>query len=93
VAGKTGTAQRAENGTYDDGYHTSWFAGFLPLPDPRLVVVVAIEDPEKEDFWASTVAAPVFSEIASAAAGILDILPTMERGMAESPAQGEGGSV
>ena len=75
VAGKTGTAQRAESGTYDDEHHTSWFAGFLPLPDPRLVIVVAVEDPVKRDFWASTVAAPVFAEIADAAVSILDIPP------------------
>lgn len=76
VAGKTGTAQRAVNGSYDDEHHTSWFAGFLPMPDPRLVIVVAIEDPAERDFWASTVAAPVFSAIAEAAVGILDIPPT-----------------
>ncbi len=75
VAGKTGTAQRAENGSYDDDHHTSWFAGFLPAPDPRLVIVVAIEDPAERDFWASTVAAPVFAEIAAAAVTILDIPP------------------
>jgi cell division protein FtsI (penicillin-binding protein 3) len=77
VAGKTGTAQRAVNGSYADGRHTSWFAGFLPLPDPRLVIVVAVEDPAEWDYWASTVAAPVFSEIADAAVTILDIPPTV----------------
>ncbi len=76
VAGKTGTAQRAENGNYADSHHTSWFAGFLPAPDPRLVIVIAIEDPAKRDFWASTVAAPVFAEIAAAAVTIFDIPPT-----------------
>jgi len=76
VAGKTGTAQRAANGNYDDENHTSWFAGFLPLPDPRLVIVVAVEDPAHRDYWASTVAAPVFAEIADAAVTILDIPPT-----------------
>jgi cell division protein FtsI (penicillin-binding protein 3) len=77
VAGKTGTAQRAENGSYDDDQHTSWFAGFLPATDPRLVIVVAIEDPAERDYWASTVAAPVFAEIAAAAVTILDIPPTV----------------
>ncbi len=77
VAGKTGTAQRAVNGTYNDGRHTSWFAGFLPMPDPRLVIVVAVEDPAEWDYWASTVAAPVFAEIADAAVSILDIPPSI----------------
>lgn len=96
VAGKTGTAQRAENGTYDDEHHTSWFAGFLPMPDPRLVIVVAVEDPAKRDFWASTVAAPVFAEIADAAVSILDIPPVagaddIDPKMAHKPTTDAGG--
>jgi len=85
VAGKTGTAQRAENGSYKGEHHTSWFAGFLPMPDPRLVIVVAVEDPEHRDYWASTVAAPVFSEIAGAAASILDIVPVADGQSADGP--------
>jgi cell division protein FtsI/penicillin-binding protein 2 len=72
VAGKTGTAQRAINGAFDDEHHVAWFAGFLPLPDPRVVIVVAVENP-RVDFWASTAAAPVFARIALAAAGHLDV--------------------
>jgi cell division protein FtsI/penicillin-binding protein 2 len=97
VAGKTGTAQRSENGNYDDKQHTSWFAGFLPMPDPRLVIVVVIEDPAERDFWASTVAAPVFAEIAAAAATILDIPPTAveddaDSKVASNPFAAAGGS-
>jgi len=76
AAGKTGTAQRAVAGTFDDEHHVAWFAGFLPMPDPRLVVVVAIEDPSVKDFWASTVAAPVFADIAEASVCLLDLSPT-----------------
>lgn len=72
VAGKTGTAQRAVDGGFDDDHHVAWFAGFLPVPDPRIVIVVAVENP-RVDFWASTAAAPVFARIAEAAAGHLDI--------------------
>ena len=46
------------------------------MPDPRLVVVVAIEDPSVNDFWASTVAAPVFAAIAEASVCLLDLSPT-----------------
>jgi len=74
VAGKTGTAQRVVNGGFDDEHHVAWFAGFLPLPDPRMVIVVAVENP-RADFWASTAAAPVFARIAEAAAGYLDLAP------------------
>ena len=76
AAGKTGTAQRVVDGRFDDVHHVAWFAGFLPMPNPRIVVVVAIEDPAKDDFWASTVAAPVFAEIAQAAVCLLDLPPT-----------------
>lgn len=75
VAGKTGTAQRAVDGDYEDGRHVAWFAGFLPMPEPWLVVVVAVEDPST-DFWASTVAAPVFGRIAADAAALLRIPPS-----------------
>ena len=72
VAGKTGTAQRAVGGGFDDENHVAWFAGFFPLPDPKLVIVVAIENP-RADFWGSTAAAPVFARIGEAAAGNLDL--------------------
>jgi len=76
TAGKTGTAQRAVGGSFDDQHHVAWFAGLMPMPDPRIAVVVAVEDPAEIDFWASTVAAPVFAEIAEAAACLLDLAPT-----------------
>jgi cell division protein FtsI (penicillin-binding protein 3) len=76
TAGKTGTAQRAVGGSFDDEHHISWFAGLMPLPDPRIAIVVTVEDPMETDFWASTVAAPVFAEIAEAAACLLDVAPT-----------------
>ena len=75
VAGKTGTAQRAVGGRFDDEHHTSWFAGFLPVEAPRVVIVVAVENPRGE-FWASTVAAPVFARIAQDAACLLAIPPS-----------------
>ncbi len=72
VAGKTGTAQRAVDGSFDDLHHVSWFAGFLPLPQPEVVIVVAIEEPGTE-FWASAVAAPVFARIAQSTCCLLDL--------------------
>ena len=97
TAGKTGTAQRAVDGGFDDQHHVAWFAGLMPMPDPRIAVVVAIEDPVEIDFWASTVAAPVFAEIAEAAACLLDLAPTEpvpspEQRIAQREAMAEGGS-
>jgi cell division protein FtsI (penicillin-binding protein 3) len=76
TAGKTGTAQRAVGGTFDDEHHVAWFAGFLPMPDPQVAVVVAIEDPVVIDFWASIVSAPVFAELAEAVVTLLDFAPS-----------------
>ena len=97
TAGKTGTAQRVVDGKFDDNHHIAWFAGLMPMPDPRIAVVVAIEDPVEIDFWASTVAAPVFAEIAEATACLLDIAPTepippAEPRLAQGETTAEGGS-
>ena len=98
VAGKTGTAQRAVNGRFDDDHHVAWFAGFLPLPDPRMVIVVALENP-RVDFWASTAAAPVFARIAEAAAGHLDMpleadeADAVRLAQTDTTGSGQGGGV
>jgi cell division protein FtsI (penicillin-binding protein 3) len=84
TAGKTGTAQRVVDGSFDDTHHIAWFAGLLPMPEPRVAVVVAIEDPFLIDYWASTVAAPVFAEIAEASVCLLDLAPT-ERIASDDP--------
>jgi cell division protein FtsI/penicillin-binding protein 2 len=94
TAGKTGTAQRVVNGSFDDQHHIAWFAGLMPMPDPRIAVVIAIEDPVEIDFWASTVAAPVFAEIAEASACLLDLAPSepVERLAQGEDSEKEGGS-
>ena len=62
VAGKTGTARKAEKGGYSDKYIAS-FVGFAPVKNPRLVVAVSVNDPKGDDYSGSLVAAPLFSEI------------------------------
>jgi cell division protein FtsI (penicillin-binding protein 3) len=61
VAGKTGTARKLVDGRYIRRYMAS-FAGFLPASDPRVVVVVSIDEPRT--VYGGVAAAPVFSEIA-----------------------------
>ncbi len=73
-AGKTGTAQRAVNGGFDSSHHVAWFAGFFPLPHPRAVIVVAVEEPRR-DYWAASVAAPCFARIAQDTAAVLGLAP------------------
>jgi cell division protein FtsI/penicillin-binding protein 2 len=74
VAGKTGTAQRAVDGSYENQEHIAWFAGFLPADTPRAVIVVALRNPT-DDFWGASVAAPCFARIAAATMALLDIPP------------------
>ena len=64
VAGKTGTAQKAEPGTgYVDSKLVCSFVGFLPATDPKLVIVVVVDEPVGRH-WGSDVAAPLFKRIA-----------------------------
>lgn len=65
VAGKTGTAQKVNpNGRgYLAGHYISNFAGFVPVSHPKYVIYVAVDSP-KNGYYASTVAAPIFRNIA-----------------------------
>lgn len=74
VAGKTGTAQKIDpaTGTYSSDKFVSSFVGFFPAENPRLVIVVIIDEP-KGVIWGGAVAGPVFAEIASRSARILRI--------------------
>ena len=62
AAGKTGTAQFAENGHYG-GKFVSSFAGMAPSKDPQLVILVSLINP-KGEHYGGTMAGPVFREIA-----------------------------
>ena len=76
VGGKTGTAQKgADGGGLRSGNHAAWFAGFLPVQDPALVIVVCVDEPRKT-YWASEVAAPTFGRIAARLVALLGIPPS-----------------
>ncbi|MHB8432167.1 MAG: peptidoglycan D,D-transpeptidase FtsI family protein [Candidatus Tyrphobacter sp.] len=66
TAGKTGTAQIVENGTYEPGAYSASFMGMIPYDHPRYVIFVKIDRPEGS-YYGSVVAAPVFVRIARAA--------------------------
>lgn len=76
VAGKTGTAQKAIHGSYKAGRHAAWFAGFFPLPEVKLVLVVCIDEPEA-NYWAAEVAAPTFGRIAQRLTQVLALAPNL----------------
>lgn len=78
VAGKTGTAQKANNqGSYAKDKFTAVFAGFAPAEDPEIVIVVVIDEPQKS-IYGGTVAAPVFRNIAATTLPYLGSLPEMQ---------------
>jgi cell division protein FtsI (penicillin-binding protein 3) len=72
VAGKTGTAQKAEAGGYSADRWFASFIGFLPADDPRLVIAVTVDEPQSSHFG-GVVAAPVFRRIAEASLDYLYI--------------------
>jgi cell division protein FtsI (penicillin-binding protein 3) len=74
LAGKTGTAQVAENGTYSKTKFIASFIGFAPAQHPRLLVAVMVDDPRGE-IYGGSVAAPAFGKIAEFALPYLGVPP------------------
>jgi cell division protein FtsI (penicillin-binding protein 3) len=74
LAGKTGTAQVAENGTYSKTKFIASFIGFAPARDPKLLVSVMVDDP-KGEIYGGSVAAPAFGKIAEFALPYLGVAP------------------
>lgn len=63
VGGKTGTAQKVNNGVYMKGNYIVSFIGFLPANDPKAVVYLAIDNPKGITQYGGTVSAPVVKNI------------------------------
>lgn len=74
VAGKTGTSRKAIAGGYGEEYVTL-FAGIAPVSNPRLAVVVTVNEPSGDEYYGSEVSAPVFAEIVSDALRVMNIPP------------------
>lgn len=73
VGGKTGTAQKVNNGVYMVGNYITSFIGFLPADDPKIVVYVAIDNPKGITAYGGTVAAPIARNILEDAIQTLNI--------------------
>lgn len=80
VAGKTGTAQKIdpETHSYSKTAFIASFIGFVPADDPKLVILVMIDEPKKS-YWGGEVAAPVFRNIARQSLRYLNIPSNLER--------------
>ncbi len=62
VAGKTGTAQKYENGVIAQGKYVSSFLGYFPANAPRYLALIIVDEPQGS-YYGSTVAAPCAKDI------------------------------
>jgi len=75
VAGKTGTAEKpSPYGGYGTGKYVASFVGMVPASDPKLVILVVVDEPTVT-YWGGVVAAPAFAEIARFALQYLEVPP------------------
>lgn len=65
--GKSGTAHKYDPAThrYAPDRYLSSFAGLVPIANPRIAIVVVVDDPSGGDYFGGKVAGPVFGQIAS----------------------------
>ncbi|MEZ8105472.1 penicillin-binding transpeptidase domain-containing protein [Vibrio cortegadensis] len=74
VAAKTGTSRKAISGGYGDEYF-AYTAGVAPVSNPRVSLVVMVNEPQGDQYYGGSVAAPIFSEIMKSALQILNVAP------------------
>lgn len=75
VAGKTGTAQKAEGDRgYIPGKYISSFIGFLPADQPEVLIAITMDEPQR-GYYGGQVAAPVFRKVAERVVQYLGIPP------------------
>jgi cell division protein FtsI (penicillin-binding protein 3) len=72
VAGKTGTAQKVERGTYSHSKILASFVGYVPAETPQLAMLVIIDEPRLAK-WGGEAAAPVFKRVAQQALYYLQV--------------------
>jgi len=77
VGGKTGTAQKVENGRYMTGNYIVSFIGFMPADNPEIVVYVAINNPKGITQYGGTVSAPIAKNVLKTAIEVLEIEPDL----------------
>ena len=76
VGGKTGTAQKVNEGKYMVGNYILSFIGFTPADDPEIIVYVAIDNPKGITQYGGTVSAPIAKNVLKSAINIFDIKPS-----------------
>ena len=74
LAGKTGTAEVAENGTYSETKFVASFIGFAPAQNPKFLAAVIVDQPQGE-IYGGSVAAPAFGSLAAFSLPYLGVAP------------------
>lgn len=83
IGGKTGTAQKYENGHIATGKYVSSFVGFAPADDPEYVILMTVDEPSSGAYYGSIVAAPYVGDIFSKIFAYEQIAPTDNAGKIE----------
>jgi cell division protein FtsI (penicillin-binding protein 3) len=81
VAGKTGTVKKASAHGYTSNSYFAVFAGMAPAKDPRLIIVVMIDEPSAGQYYGGLVSAPVFSKVMAGALRLLGVAPDQKETM------------
>ncbi|HWO54579.1 MAG TPA: penicillin-binding transpeptidase domain-containing protein [Paenibacillus cookii] len=79
VAGKTGTAVKIVNGKYDYSKSVVSFIGFAPVNDPKIAVIVIIDQPNDPTVGGGKAAAPVFKKIVSQSLQYMGVPKSVEK--------------
>ncbi|MCB1777350.1 MAG: penicillin-binding protein 2 [Candidatus Competibacteraceae bacterium] len=75
VAGKTGTVHKIVNGRYAKHRYFSLFAGMAPASNPRLAMVIIVDEPKGGAYYGGAVAAPVFGQTMGGVLRVLNVTP------------------
>lgn len=90
VAGKTGTAKKARGGGYSGGGVVTSFIGYFPAESPEILMMVVVDSPKMAESWGSTVAAPIFREVALETIHYLNLAPKAKIVMSPLPTNAKG---
>ncbi|MBF6624827.1 MAG: penicillin-binding protein 2 [Pseudomonas stutzeri] len=98
VGGKSGTAKKVSGtGGYTQDAYRAFFAGVAPVSNPRIAVVVVVDEPSEGGYYGGLVAAPVFGKVAARALRLMNITPDNLPPAAEiqtaEAAKGKGGRI
>ncbi len=75
VGGKTGTAQKVINGRYAEGKYVASFVAIAPVNDPKITVLVVIDEPSNGEYYGGRIAAPVAGQVIKETLNYLDVEP------------------